>query len=109
MKNQRYVGHKNGSGMECETCKTEITDGNISAAGKDFCSDICHLRFWKNEIPNLGGRLIDEEDIEKIGKLSGQERKDEYNKLVMFVLNSLDSTAFMLNLHYGPPPEENKE
>jgi len=95
--------------MKCQTCKNKIDGGYISAVGQVFCSDVCHLRFWKEEMPNLGGRWIDEEDIEKIRKLSGEERKEAYYKLTRFIHDNFDMTAFMLNVRYGTRPEKPKE
>ena len=91
---------------QCQNCKNKIGGSHISAVGQVFCSDVCHLRFWREEMPNLGGRWIDEEDIEKIEKLSGEDRKEAYNKLNRFILDNLDTTAFMLNVRYGSEPEK---
>ncbi len=95
--------------MKCQTCNNEIKGAYISAVRQVFCSDVCHLQFWREEMPNLGGRWIDEEDIKKISKLSGDERKKAYNKLVCFILDNFDMTALMLKVRYGSWPEKPKE
>ena len=85
--------------MKCANCEKE--KAIISAAGKHFCSDVCHLRFWKEEMPNLGGQWIDEEDILMLDKLSGEPRKRAYDKLVMFILNNFENTSLMLRMKSG--------
>ncbi len=96
-------------GGNCATCRNKITGVHISAAGKDFCSDVCHLRFWKDEMPNLGGRLITDEDISNLDSLVGESRKGEYTRISRFILERFNSTAFMLNLRYGPPSEDKQD
>ena len=93
--------------MQCATCGKQIESGGISAlGGQDFCSDICHLRFWKEEMPNLGGRWISDEDMQKLEQLQGQEREEFYHKIVSSILDNFDDTYFMLMLKYGKEPDE---
>ena len=92
--------------MICAQCKKEITGIMISAADHYFCSDVCHLRFWKEEMPNLGGRWISDEHIKKAEELEGQERRDFYNKIVMAIVNNFDQTYFMLLLSHSKDPNE---
>lgn len=92
--------------MKCATCGNNIGSTSVSAAGKDFCSDVCHLRFWKDEMPNLGGRWITDEDIVKVEQLSGEDRKNEYARIVQFIMDNFDMTSLMLNIRYGQPPED---
>jgi hypothetical protein len=88
----------------CENCKKPLGSNPIILKRMKFCSDICHLTFWKNEMPNLGGRLILDTDLEKLDKLHGQERHNFYQKVVDFILNNLETTAFMLNVRYSEDP-----
>ena len=92
--------------MKCATCDKEIKDGSISAADRDFCSDICHLHFWKDEMPNLGWNFISDEILQKLEQLTGQNRKDQYNEIVNFILNNFDDTSFMFKLRYKDDPNE---
>ncbi len=95
--------------MDCENCGNKIVGQSISAAQKDFCSDICHLKFWKEEMPNLGGHWIDNEDIQQLEKLTGQARKDKYNEIVNFIIDNFGLTSFMLNVQFGKKPDEDKK
>ena len=90
--------------MKCATCGKQIGNGRISAAGQDFCSDICHLRFWKEEIPNLGGRWITGENLKELKRLTGQARQDEYSRIVNLIMDNFDDTYFMLMLRYSKEP-----
>jgi hypothetical protein len=94
--------------MKCSTCHREIRGPGLTAAMREFCSEVCHLRFWKNEMPNLGGRWIVDEDITAIENLKGEALKKEYERIVSKVINNLDNTALMINLCYGPPPGNEK-
>jgi hypothetical protein len=42
-------------------------------------------------MPNFGGNFITEEKIKKLEQLSGEERKEYYSKIVMFIYENLDS------------------
>lgn len=85
--------------MNCATCGRKIkSDNRISAIQRDFCSDVCHLRFWKEELPNMGGQTITDQDIKKIEQLKGDERKDFYNEIVNFIMDNFDATYFNLLL-----------
>ncbi len=95
--------------MRCTTCGNEIIGYPISAARQYFCSDICHLRFWKDELPNLGGRWISEEDIKRVQKLGEPERKEEYYRISAFILNHLNSSTLMLRLQYNIEPDPNAD
>ena len=86
--------------MNCAFCKKKIMGNSISVTGRDFCSDICHLRFWKDEMPNLGGRWISDENLAELEYLNGQEREDEYNRIVNFIIDNFGITKFMLQLQY---------
>ena len=87
--------------MNCATCQRKIIGSSISAANRDFCSDICHLRFWKDEMPNLGGRWISDENLQKLEQLQGKEREGLYSKIVTSIMDNFDETYFMLMLRYG--------
>ena len=94
--------------MICAACNNAISGKNISAVGKFFCCKICHLKFWKNEMPNLGGRWITDEDISKIENADEQTADNEYARIVTFIMNNLSSSSVMLNLRYGLPPEDKR-
>lgn len=79
---------------------------------KEFCSDVCYLRYWKEERPNFGGNWITDENLKELGQLTGQAREDEYNRIVNFLFDNFDTNYIMLGLRYGEKwekPEENKE
>lgn len=85
----------------CETCKRKIENEVLLATKKEFCSDICYLRYWKEEMPNFGGRWITDENIKEVEQLTGQARQDKYNQIVSFVLDNFDTNYAMLMLRYG--------
>lgn len=87
--------------MRCAECNNEILDTPILAVDRNFCSYVCHLRFWKDGLPNLGGRWISDNDIETLKKLEGQERELFYSKIVNFIMKNLDMSSLMLNIRYG--------
>lgn len=87
--------------MNCATCKNKIKNFHISAVDRNFCSHICHLRFWKDEMPNLGGNWISDENLQELERLDGQEREDEYNRIINFISDNFDITPLMLDLRYG--------
>lgn len=81
--------------MQCATCYKNIFGKSILAAGEEFCSDVCHLRFLKDEMPNLGGCWISDEMIKELNKQSGQEREDHYKNINNFILeHMMDSPLF---------------
>lgn len=92
--------------MYCANCKKEVIENYISAAGKEFCSDVCHLRFLKDEMPNLGGVWISEEMIQELDKLSGQERKDQYNEINKFILDHMIDSPFFSKLKHSDSEDE---
>ncbi len=92
--------------MKCDTCKKDMGRESILAAGHEFCSDICHLRFLKDEMPNLGGVWISEEMIQELNKLSGQERKDQYNEINKFMLDHMTDSPFFSKLKYSDSDDE---
>lgn len=93
----------------CETCKRKIEDEVLLATKKEFCSDVCYLRYWKEEMPNFGGRWITDENIKELEQLTGQARQDKYNQIVSFVLDNFDANYAMLMLRYGDNRKKLKE
>lgn len=92
--------------MKCATCKKEIEDSPISAADRYFCSDICHLRYWKEELPNLGGNWISDEMLEQFDKLKGQERSDQYAKINTFILDHMLDTNLFFKMRMSDPKDD---
>ena len=82
----------------CQTCERETNMVRLSAAGQYFCSDVCHLRFWKDNMPNLGGKWITDRNIAKVGSLEGEERKEEYNRITGFILKNMSDTVIFSRL-----------
>ncbi len=82
----------------CAQCKNAITGRSILAVKRDFCSDVCHLRFWKEEMPNLGGQWITDEALGILSRLDGGERKAYYSKIVSFIVDNMNSTSFFSKL-----------
>ena len=85
---------RKSSQVKCSQCKNIIQGETILVVNRDFCSDVCHLRFWKEEMPNLGGKWITDEALEKLSLLSGEERNAFYSKIVNFILDNMGSTMF---------------
>jgi len=85
----------------CAQCKNTITGRSILVVKRDFCSDICHLRFWKEEMPNLGGQWITDEALEILSKLAGDERKAYYSKIINFIMDNFNSTTLMSKIRKG--------
>lgn len=84
--------------MKCATCSNPITNIHLTAVGQDFCSDVCHLRFWKDEMPNLGGKWITDKSIARVDGLDGEVRKEEYHKICRFVMNNMGDSVFFSRL-----------
>lgn len=81
--------------MKCTYCKKEIADGPILFAGYDFCSDVCQIRFYKEEMPNLGGEMITDEEIQELEQSSGEKRRDLYEKITLRNMGRFDQSKFM--------------
>ncbi len=92
--------------MKCDTCKKDINGNSILAAGKEFCSDVCHLRFLKDEMPNLGGSWISEEMIQELDKLSGTEREEQYGKINSFILDHMMDSPFFFKLRHSDADDD---
>ena len=80
--------------MHCSQCGNKIEHGHIAAANSYFCSTICHLRFWKVELPNLGGEFITDDFLERFVLLNESSKVKEYNKLVKYISDNFESTKF---------------
>ncbi len=78
----------------CAQCQNIITGRSILAVKRDFCSDVCHLRFWKEEMTILGGQWITNEALGILSKLDGDEREAYYSKIVSFIMDNMNSTSF---------------
>lgn len=87
--------------MRCDYCGQNSGDKTISAANRSFCSDICHLHFWKEEMPGLGGSMISEKTIKGIEQLKGRERQKEYDQVVLSILDSFEQTHIMRGIQDG--------
>ena len=82
--------------MNCAWCKKSIQAGeHISGAGYDFCTDVCLLRFYKEELPNFVGHVITDEDIHEIERATGQKRKELYEKITLRMMDGVESSNFM--------------
>src|SRR6266571_6439006 len=77
--------------MICPTCKKAIHENSIRIFGEDFCSDICHLRFWKEKYPNLGGKGILNEELHKLEQLRGTKRANMYKQILSSIPDRLDT------------------
>ena len=84
--------------MKCAYCKKEINENPISFADRDFCSDVCQLRFYKEELPNLGGDMIADEEIQELDQSSGDKRRDLYEKITLRNMERFDQSKFMKKL-----------
>ncbi len=72
----------------CAMCGEAISGIEIKAFQQSFCSFECHLKYWKEEMPNLGGEFITDEDLEKISKMD-EENAKIFHAQVMARLESL--------------------
>lgn len=93
----------------CETCKRKIEDEILLATKREFCSDVCYLRYWREERPNFGGRWITDENLKELEQLTGQAREDEYKRIVNFLLDNFDANYVMLMLRYGDLKKKPKD
>ena len=84
--------------MKCAYCKKDINENSISFADRDFCSDVCHLRFYKEEMPNLGGDMITNEEIQELERSSKSNRRNLYEKITLRNMERFDQSKFMENL-----------
>lgn len=85
----------------CAQCKITMTGRNIVAVKRDFCSELCHLRFWKEEMPNLGGQWITDGALEILSNLNGEECENYYSKIISYIMNNFDSTPLMSKIVKG--------
>lgn len=81
--------------MKCVYCKKEISDSPILFAGHDFCSDVCQLRLYKEEMPNLGGEFITDEEIKELEQATGERRSDLYEKISLRNAERFNQSNFM--------------
>ena len=82
--------------MNCSWCKKSINkDEYISGGGGVFCSEVCLLRFYKDEFPNLGGDAITESDIRAIEQATGEERSRLHSAVMLKFMNRIGSSNFM--------------
>lgn len=82
--------------MNCAFCKKSIgSNSYISFANQEFCSDVCQLKFYKEEMPNLGGSAISDEDIVKVERSSGDERRQLIDNIFTRTMSALESGKFM--------------
>lgn len=81
--------------MKCTYCKKEIIDSPILFSGYDFYSDVCQLRFYKEEMPNLGGEFITDEEIKELEKATGKGRGDLYEKISLRNTERFNQSNFM--------------
>jgi hypothetical protein len=86
--------------MKCVRCHNAIGNVRISAAENDFCSEGCHLRFWKEEMPNRGGECITEEDVVRVEMLEGEDRKNEHTKIIQRVMENFDIIDLTISIRY---------
>lgn len=88
----------------CDYCDKKIGRTYVLEMSAVLCSDLCHLRYWKENAPAFGGRWITDEDIARVESLKGDKRKAEYKRIINFNYKNVDSTEFMLMWRYGRPP-----
>ena len=84
--------------MKCAYCKKEISGNSISFAERDFCSDICQLKFYREEMPNLGGDMINDEEIRELERASGEKRQELYGQITLRNMERFDQSKFMKQL-----------
>lgn len=82
--------------MNCALCRKSINSKSyISFTNREFCSDICQLKFYKEEIPNLGGSAVTDEDIIKVEQSSGDERRELIEDIFNRTMNAFESGKFI--------------
>lgn len=89
--------------MHCAWCNNAINSKNyISFASRCFCSDVCQLRFHKQELPTIGcGDAITDDDINAIENASGEERKRLRQKLFLKTSKAFEESDFIEKLRKG--------
>lgn len=92
----------------CETCKRKIEDEVLLATKREFCSEVCYLRYWKEEMPNFGGNWISETMIEELDKLSGQERESQYVEITNFIRDHMMDTNVFFGLRMLEPKDDDE-
>jgi hypothetical protein len=93
--------------QKCAWCKKVINpDSFISFVDRGFCSDACQLRFYKEELPNMGGSAITDEDIKNVGLLSGDERRDLIEDIFNRTMEGLESGKIMQGIRDMATTEE---
>lgn len=86
--------------MNCAQCSKPIESSSyISFASRVFCSDVCQLRFHKDELPNLGGEAITDEDIKRLAEASGRERDELRQELFLKASKALEEGGIMQKIH----------
>jgi hypothetical protein len=81
--------------MICSQCKKTINGTAISFVDEYFCSPLCHIRYWKIELPNLGGDFISNNDLTVLSGLSPLEQKDESNRIIAYILKNFKRAPFI--------------
>jgi hypothetical protein len=81
--------------MFCRHCKTEIKEISIIFVEEYFCNALCQLTFWKNELPNLGGSFILENDLSKMVSMSLENREREYHRIVNYIHKNFQRTPLI--------------
>ena len=80
--------------MNCSQCGNKIEQGHIAAAHEYFCSQICHLRFWKEQMPSLGGEFITDDFLNSFALLGDKSKEMEYEKIIDYISDNFGSTKF---------------
>lgn len=100
----RLINKAKRRNMKCAYCKKEITENPILFAGYDFCSDVCQLRFYKEEMPNLGGEFITDEEIKELEQAMDERRDDLYEKISLRNMERFNQSKFMSYLKEKTSP-----
>ncbi len=94
MKIDKFMGKR--IQIKCAWCKKPINVKNyISFVGRWFCCNACQLRFYREELPNLGGNTITDEDIKNVELSNGDKLRDLIKDIFNRTTKGLESGKIM--------------
>ncbi len=74
----------------CQTCSEVLGENRTLDDEKKFCSDICHLRYWKSKLSHLGDSFMNHKEIDSLSLLGGSERAASYKELSARIYDVFD-------------------
>jgi len=88
-----------GKDVHCAWCRKPIDPGRYhSGAGELFCSDVCLLRFYKENLSNIVGHVISEEDIKRIEQSTGNKRRELLREIHLRMMGGVETSNLSKHL-----------